>query len=139
LVAIKLAGATALDLRQYASEKGWGISQRQLFRYAQEADRLIAQAQVKDREQLMALHVARRESLYARCVSHSDHSNARCILKDLAELQGLYPAKRAEPTPLEVLLAGLDPRIADLVRQALAATIPAGGDPPGGAGNRADA
>jgi hypothetical protein len=85
-------------LRQYASEKGWNVSERQLFRYVQASDRLLAARLEKDRDKLFARHVAQRQTLYARSVNASDYRTALAVAKDEAELYGLYAPKKIAPT-----------------------------------------
>jgi hypothetical protein len=46
----------------------------------------------RDREKLFNLHVAKRHMLFARAMQVSDYRTALAVQKDLAELQGMYPA-----------------------------------------------
>jgi hypothetical protein len=92
----RLNGAEAHDLRALAREKGWNVSDRQLWRYVTAADRLIAKHFEKDRDRLFRRHVFQRRALYARVLQDGDYRTGLAILKDEAELHGLYPAKRTE-------------------------------------------
>jgi hypothetical protein len=107
ILGLKLLGAVYVDLRRHADEQKWGVSTRQLQRYVAQADKRIAAAVERDRDKLFAHHFVARRALYARAVAVSDYSTAARILKDEAELLGLYPAKKTELTgadgkPLEV-------------------------------------
>lgn len=93
-----LHGAETADIRQYASENGWGVSDRQLYRYVEEAYKEIAPILDRDRQELLARHYMQRRALFARCMKLNDYKTALQVLKDEAELQGLYPAKKIAPT-----------------------------------------
>jgi hypothetical protein len=104
---LRLLGALFDNIRHHAEEQKWGISTRQLRRYIAQADKRIAAALDRDRGRLLAHHFAARRALYARAVAVSDYATAARILKDEAELLGMYPPKRTELTgadgkPLEV-------------------------------------
>ncbi len=98
ILVIRLAGAEFPDIVQYASEKEWGVGERQLRNYLRQSDALLAESLETDRTKLINRHIAQRRALFARCMAVSDYSNARQVLKDEAELLGLYPAKRTELT-----------------------------------------
>jgi len=89
---IRLAGAQFVDIRQYAAENGWEVSDRQLWRYIRKSDQLLARTLERDREKLFNLHVAKRHMLFARAMQVSDYRTALAVQKDLAEMQGMYPA-----------------------------------------------
>jgi hypothetical protein len=95
---IRLMGAELWDIRQHASEQGWGVSDRQLYRYVAAADKLLAQSLERDREKLLNRHHAQRRALLARALEVSDLRTALAVVKDEAELLGLYPARRHELT-----------------------------------------
>ena len=59
------------------------------------ADDILAERQERKLRPLVALHVARREALYARCVNAADYRSALAVLQDLAKLQGLYPEPKS--------------------------------------------
>ena len=108
LLRVRLAGAALWEMCAYvrAEEKNpasvpWfvtddrpAVSESQIRRYVQRTDVLIAAALERDRRKLLNLHLAQRRSLLARCLAQNDLSNARGILKDEAELLGLYPEKK---------------------------------------------
>ena len=95
---LRVLGATATNVRQYAVEQGWGVSERNVYRYIAEADKLVAKAVDKNRNKLLNFHRAARRALYARCMAVSDYGNAARVLKDEAELFGLYPPKEVTGT-----------------------------------------
>jgi hypothetical protein len=103
ILRIRLDGAEFWDVRQYVAEKeqaaeppwaipegGNPISQRQLWRYIARADRLMGASSETTRKKQLRVHLARRKSLYARAVNKGDERTALAVLRDLAELQGLY-------------------------------------------------
>ena len=97
---IRLAGAEFTDIRKYAAENGWRVSDSQLWRYIRKTDEILAQSLERDREKLLNRHLAQRFALYARAMSVSDYRTALAVLKDQAELQGLYSAEEApDPAP----------------------------------------
>src|SRR5687768_14689658 len=91
---IRLDGAQLHDIVQYASGKGWGVSDRQVPTYIQRADALLVERQDKSRRKVIALHLARRETLYARAVNAADYRTALAVLADDAKLRGLYASDR---------------------------------------------
>jgi hypothetical protein len=100
VLSLRLLGAELPDIRQFASQQAppWDVSDRQLWRYIEGADKRLAETLDKDRERCLNRHLAQRRALYSRCMAVSDYANARAILKDEAELLGLYPPKRTELT-----------------------------------------
>jgi hypothetical protein len=72
------------------------LSRSQIYRYAAKADALIRESCRTSRKRLLRTHVARRNDLYAEARRQGDVRAAAAVLKDLAELQGLYPAKGIE-------------------------------------------
>jgi hypothetical protein len=106
---IMLDGAQPHEVRQYVAEKTaakevpWTptdgekpLSERQLRRYMAEADRLIAASCRTSRRMLLRRHLAQRRALYARCINTADYSTALRVLRDEAELRGLYPRPEDE-------------------------------------------
>jgi hypothetical protein len=96
---IRLDGAQYHDLVQYAAEKEWNLKERQLRNYLRRADELILSRRDKRRKRIVALHMARRESLYGRSVNAADYRTALAVLSDMAKLQGLYPADKPKGEP----------------------------------------
>jgi hypothetical protein len=95
-------GATCWQIRQYVAEReatreapwtipegGRPLSERQIRRYIALADKVIAEENRTHRRRLIRRHVAKLQSLFARCVNKGDERTARAVLHDLAEVQGL--------------------------------------------------
>jgi len=105
LLAIRLDGALFPDMRQYVAEKeaageapwaipegGKPVSERTLWRYIALTEKLMAESVKESRKKLLRRHLAQRMSLYAKAVSQGDVRAALAVLRDEAELQGLYDA-----------------------------------------------
>lgn len=104
ILRIRLDGAEFWDIRQYVREKeaageepwdlpdgGKPISDSQLWRYMRRADLLVRESCAVARKQLLRDHLAKRRALYARAVNAGDFRTALAVLRDLAEMQRLYP------------------------------------------------
>jgi len=91
-------GAEFHDIVQYAAEKQWGVKERQLRNYIAKANDLLAQRRERDRDKLLARHIAQRRNLYARALNAADYRTALTVAKDEAELEGLYPPTKIAPT-----------------------------------------
>jgi len=93
---IRLLGGDFDDIRQYAAGDAtearapWDVSERQLWRYIAASDKLLEQRDECDRKRLLRRHLAQRRTLYARAVEAGDWRAALSVLKDEADLQGLY-------------------------------------------------
>jgi hypothetical protein len=96
---MRLNGAEFVDIRQYASENGWKVSDRQLWRYIRRTDAILAATLERDREKIFNRHIGQRRALYARSASVSDYRTCLAILRDEAELLGLYPARNGPQAP----------------------------------------
>jgi hypothetical protein len=94
----RLNGAEFHDLQALAVEKEWKVSDSQMWRYVQAADKLIEQRFEQDRDRLFRRHVFQRRALYARALQDGDYRTGLAILKDEADLHGLYAPKRHELT-----------------------------------------
>jgi hypothetical protein len=91
-------GGDYRDVRQYSIEQGWGLSDRTLFRYQQRAALLAYKQQEKKREQLLAMHILRRRTIYSRAMESGDLRTALAAADAEAKLQGLMPREpRAAP------------------------------------------
>jgi hypothetical protein len=128
---IRLDGAQFHDIVQYAAENGWGVNERQLWTYVRRADDLLVEGQEKKRKRVVAVHLARRETLYARCVNAADHRTALAVLADLAKLQGLYASDR-DLKELIKLAAAQAERLRELEDRLVAAGPPQSPSPPPG-------
>jgi hypothetical protein len=144
---VRLDGAQFHDIVQYGSEKGWGVTDRQIRKYIARADALLVERQDTSRKKVIARHLAQRMALYARALNGADYRTALAILADEAKLRGLYPER--EVKELVKLAAAQGVRIEELERRladahATSATAPpappergpagppAGADPGGG-------
>jgi hypothetical protein len=96
---VRLSGAEFSDLRRFAQENGWRVSDGQLWRYVRKTDAILAQTLERDREKIFNRHIGQRRALFARAMSVSDYPTCLRILKDEAELFGLYPARSGSQGP----------------------------------------
>jgi hypothetical protein len=113
---IRLDGAQLHDIVQYASEKGWAISDRQVSTYIRRADDLLVKRQEKSRRRLLARHLAQREALFARAVNAADLRTALAIADSTAKLQGLFTDTR-DLKELARLAASQGERIRELEKR----------------------
>jgi hypothetical protein len=74
------------------------ISYSQIRRYALRAEQVIHDTVRTSRGRRLRIHRARRMHLYALAVNQGDVRAAASVLRDLAELEGLYPPKKIAPT-----------------------------------------
>jgi hypothetical protein len=108
---IRLDGAAFWDVREYAREKeqeegspwflsegGKPLSDGQLWRYIAQADKLAAKNFRASRKKMLRRHLLRRENLFGKCCVSGDYRTALAVLRDLAELEGLYPPRKIAPT-----------------------------------------
>jgi len=97
---LRLGGAEFPDIREYAAapEQAWGVSDTQLWRYIRAADALCKDYFDARADHLLNRHLMQRRTLYAHAMSAGDHRTALAVLKDEAELEGLYPPKKVAPT-----------------------------------------
>lgn len=142
VLVVRLDGAQFHDVRTYASEKGWGLTDRQIREYMHRADELLVERQDRSRKKTLARHHARRETLFARAVNAADYRTALAILDSDAKLRGLYPEKDVKE--LVKLAAAQGARIEELEKRLREAkptdAHPTGTSPPaaGGAGGAAE-
>ena len=94
LTKLILAGADFGDIQQFAASQNWNVSLRQLRRYQEQVYARLAESTQRNRTQLLGRHLMQRRALYARAVKISDLRAALLILKDEAELEGLYPPRK---------------------------------------------
>ena len=91
-----LAGWTPQQIRANTAE--WGLGPAQIGRYMKEARRRFEEGSALSRAELLAEHIAARRQLRREAKGARDKL---AVLKDEAELLGLYPAKRTELTGAE--------------------------------------
>ena len=86
-----LDGWTQQQIYQNTAE--WGLSERQRYAYIAEARQRFEEGTALTRAELMAEHLAARRQLRREAKTVKDKL---AVLKDEAELYGLYPAKSVE-------------------------------------------
>src|SRR5215813_12036155 len=96
---LRLGGAEFADIRDYAAaqEQAWGVSDTQLWRYIAAADKLVKERFDAKAEHLLARHLLQRRTLYAHAMGAGDFRTALAVLKDEADLEGLYTAGQPAP------------------------------------------
>ena len=119
---IRLDGAQFHDVFQFAAEKEWGLSERQVRNYMRKADDLLVERMDRSRKRTIAQHLSRREALYARAVNAADYRTGLAVLSDLAKIQNLYADSR-DLKDLLKLAASQDARIRDLEDRLRAAAL----------------
>ncbi len=138
VLGILLDGAQFHDIRDYAAQHGWGVSDSQIKKYIGKANELLAEQVERKRSVVFAQHRAMRRSLYARCVNAADYGTARSVLADEAKLLGLYPDVK-EIRELLKLTVEQDKRIRELEsRLAGPRSDPPPTEAPGGAAGPTD-
>jgi hypothetical protein len=108
---IRLDGAKLWDVTEYVTEaeqadgSPWQLAdgqtpltKRQVARYVEKADAIIAESTRESRKRSIAKHLAQRANLYAKAVNAGDVRSALAVLRDEAELRGLYPPSRTQLT-----------------------------------------
>jgi hypothetical protein len=105
-----VAGAEFPDIERFSAAQGWQVSRRQLRRYVTLAYERLSKAAKRDRRQLLGRHVTQRRALYAHSVKANDIRTALQILRDEAELEGLYPRQDQPPEERTVQLCPLSRR-----------------------------
>jgi len=111
IVRIRLDGAKEWDVSEYVREQEttdgspWQLEEgetplcdRQIRRYIAKADQLIAGAEMSACTAEMTVHLARRESLFAKAINAGDVKAALAVLIDEAKLRGLYPPTKTQLT-----------------------------------------
>jgi hypothetical protein len=109
ILQIRLDGASVWEccafVREKEAEEGsaWRLaegdkplSDASLRRYLRLADDLMDQDFGASRKRLRRRHLAQRRNLYAKAVSQGDVRAALAVLRDEAELLGLYPSPDRE-------------------------------------------
>ena len=95
---LRLGGAEFADIREYAAapERAWGVSDTQLWRYVRAADALCKDYFDARAGHLLSRHLLQRRQLYAHAMSAGDYRTALAVLRDEADLEGLYPPQKRE-------------------------------------------
>jgi hypothetical protein len=122
IVRIRLDGAKEWDVSEYVREQEqtdgspWkldedetSLSDRQIRRYIEKADRLIDESTRESWKKSLRRHLARREAMYAKAMNAGDIRTALAVADSEAKLRGLFDAPpcaaRVEPikTPEDAL------------------------------------
>lgn len=90
----RLAARPHHKMLAFAKELGWDICHGTLQSYVRKADDLIEETQRQKRRRLIAVHLARRESLLESAIEAGDRRTALAIMSDLADIQCLYMSER---------------------------------------------
>lgn len=117
ILRILIAGGEFEDIRNYAAERGWNLSERQLRRYSERVYEGLAEVTKRDQKQLLGRHLMQRRALFARAMKNGDLRTALHVLRDEAELEGLYPPTKIAPTTPDGLLPYPGPAGAPLSRE----------------------
>jgi hypothetical protein len=96
VIELRLAGAEVREVLEYANLNEWSIGLRQCQKYCRLADERLAEQADKDRSRLLALHTNRRLALYRKAVADGDTRAALAVLRDLGQLQNVYPPKQVK-------------------------------------------
>jgi hypothetical protein len=118
ILRIRLGGAGLWDLREYVTVQGqipgsaWELppdckplSDSQLYRYIQRADREITKRTLSARRKRIRLHISKGQRLYAKAIQAGDLRTALACLEWEAKLLGLDevgPADRIRALEKEV-------------------------------------
>jgi hypothetical protein len=108
---LRLSGYRRWDILRFVSEQEakagslWALAPgetpmgpRNVENYISRADKCLRESSEKKRKQARERHLAQRRFLYKRRVEANDDATALAILKDEADLQGLYPPKKTANT-----------------------------------------
>lgn len=107
ILRIRLDGAQFHEIREYAEAQKWGVSDSMLRKYITKADELLVERRDTRVRRRKALHLARRESMYARSVQAADYRTALACLQDMAKFEQLYEDNKGLAKQVAELLARL--------------------------------
>jgi hypothetical protein len=104
---VRLDGASIIDVAEYVAEKEqedgspWKLaegepplSRRQIERFVQRVDEMIAVSTRERRRQSLAKRLSRREHMYGKAMNAGDVRTALAVEIDMAKLRGLYPEEK---------------------------------------------
>ena len=83
-----LDGESTTDIVQYCANE-WKLSQRQTYVYINKARTLWEEINSNEFVYNLNWHIQTRRKLLNKCIKDGDKSNARQILNDLADIQGI--------------------------------------------------
>lgn len=127
ILQLRINGKLFHEIVRYGSQKGWGVSERQIQKYIKKSDGLLVERLDKKRKPLLARHIAQRQALYALALSVAQNSAdcraALAILDSEAKLRGLFPDTKDVKDLLKLAQAQgakveeLERRLANAARQ----------------------
>lgn len=83
-----LDGESSSDIIEYC-RSSWRISQAQTYKYIEKARELWQEINNNEIAYNLNWHIQTRRKLLNKCIKDGDKSNARQILNDLADIQGI--------------------------------------------------
>lgn len=87
-----LDGAAFSEICRKASEE-WGVSERQICRYLQSANKIIEKSAKYRREEQIGLAVRRFTRIFSRAMKAQDYKTAIAAQREICTLFGLYKAQ----------------------------------------------
>lgn len=93
-----LEGNRSNQIIEYAKEN-WSIAEAQTYNYIKEAWDEFSKIKEADRDRLMNYHILARMNLFKKAYDKENWGVCREILKDMAQLQGLYVVKHSFTDP----------------------------------------
>ena len=87
-----LEGESTYKIVQYCKEN-WDINESQTRKYIKKARVLWDKIYEKDFANNLNWHLIARRKLYNKCIKESDRTNARQVLNDIADIQGIRELK----------------------------------------------
>lgn len=89
-------GLPRARILQFASEKGWDVTDRTVDSYIRAARKLFAQAALTQKQEQIGIAISRLNNLYEKCMMIQDYKAALAVQKEMNTLLGLHePAKQA--------------------------------------------
>lgn len=92
-----LSGAEFASIKAFAADHGWNVTDRQLQRYVNKANKQFAKVSRRSLRSQLGRHLLQRRMLYARANKAGDLKTALSVARDEAKLQGLYPSAKIVP------------------------------------------
>jgi len=83
-----LDGESSSDIIKYC-EENWQIKQVQAYAYIEKARKLWDEINQNELVYNLTWHIQTRRKLLNKCIKDGDKSNARQVLNDLADIQGI--------------------------------------------------
>ena len=83
-----LDGESSSDIIKYC-EENWQIKQVQAYAYIEKARKLWDEINQNELVYNLTWHIQTRRKLLNKCIKDGDKSNARQVLNDMADIQGI--------------------------------------------------